>query len=82
MDLCDVELRRAVAMKSGRDLKDVVKATFDNGDVIITDFNASAGREALAKYYFGHWFNLGSDKDDMHRCVKVEFPQDDGTFLA
>lgn len=52
---------------------DAVKITFDDGQVIITDFNPNVSREEIAKYYMGKWFNLGSIKDDMHKCVKVEF---------
>lgn len=52
---------------------DCVKVTFDNGDVIFSDFNAEVGREAIARYYMGKTFNLGSVKDDMHKVVKVEF---------
>ena len=52
---------------------DAVKVTFDNGDVIITDFNAKVSREEMAKYYMGNWFNLGTVRDDMHKAVKVEF---------
>ena len=52
---------------------DTVKVTFDNGDVIITDFNAQVSREDMAKYYMGNWFNLGVEDDDMHKAVKVEF---------
>lgn len=53
---------------------DVIKVTFDNGDTMLSDFNADVGRESMAKYYMGNWFNLGSVKDDMHKVVKVEFP--------
>ena len=52
---------------------DCVKVTFDNGDVIFSDFNAEVGREEIARYYMGKTFNLGSVKDDMHKVVKVEF---------
>jgi ribosomal protein L21E len=52
---------------------DTVKVTFDNGDVIITDFNAKVSREEMAKYYMGNYFNLGTVRDDMHKAVKVEF---------
>ena len=52
---------------------DCVKVTFDNGDIIYSDFNSEVGREAIAEYYYGRWFNLGSVSDDMHKCVKVEF---------
>lgn len=31
---------------------DTVKVTFDNGDEIITDFNAAIGREEIAKVEF------------------------------
>lgn len=65
-----------------QEMLDTVRVTFDNGDCIITDFNASVGRERIAKYYLGNWFNVGlGPNDNMHKCVKVEFPKDDGTFL-
>lgn len=35
--------------------------------------NAAVGREGIAKYYMGNWFNLGVEGDDMHKVVKVEF---------
>lgn len=50
-----------------------VKAVFDNGDFIITGFNASVGDEEIKKYYLGRFFNIGSVSDSMHKCVKVEF---------
>lgn len=52
---------------------DTIKVTFDNGDVITTDYNADVGREEIAKYYYGNWFNVG-DENEMHKVVKVEFP--------
>ncbi len=61
-------------------MMDTVKVTFDNGDVITTDFNASVGREKIAKYYMGSWFNFGAVSDDMHKVVKVEFPMSNGKF--
>ena len=51
----------------------VVKITFDDGQTMVTDYNPEVSREEIAKYYMGHWFNLGSVSDDMHKCVKVEF---------
>ena len=54
-------------------MTDTIKVTFDNGDVITTDFNANVSREEMAKYYMGNWFNLGVEDDDMHKAVKVEF---------
>lgn len=52
---------------------DSVKVTFDNGVVMVTDYNAQVSREEIAKYYMGRCFNLGSVSDDMHKAVKVEF---------
>ena len=52
---------------------DTVKVTFDNGDTIVTDYNADVGREEIAKYYMHNYFNVG-DEDEMHQVVKVEFP--------
>lgn len=53
-----------------------VKVTFDNGDVINSDYNPQVSREEIAEYYMGKWFNLGAVSDDMHKVVKVEFPED------
>lgn len=53
---------------------DTVKVTFDNGDVIITDFNAQVSREEIAKYFMGKYFDVGTyPKEDMQKAVKVEF---------
>lgn len=52
---------------------DTVKVTFDNGDTIVTDYNADVGREEIAKYYMHNYFNVGGE-DEMHQVVKVEFP--------
>lgn len=54
-------------------MTDTVKVTFDDGNIMITDFNANVSREEIAKYYMGNWFNLGVEADDMHKAVKVEF---------
>ncbi|WP_294431473.1 hypothetical protein [uncultured Treponema sp.] len=54
---------------------DTVRVTFDNGETMTTDYNAAVGREGIAKYYMGNWFNLGVVSDDMHKVVKVEFPE-------
>jgi len=59
---------------------DTLRATFDNGNTIITDFNADISREEIAERYMNRMFNLGSTEDDMHRCVKVEFLNSNGTF--
>lgn len=52
---------------------DTVKVTFDNGDTIVTDYNADVGREEIAKYYMHNYFNVGNE-DELHQVVKVEFP--------
>lgn len=52
---------------------DTIKVTFDNGDVITTDYNADVSREEMASYYYGKYFNIGNE-DEMHKVVKVEFP--------
>ena len=59
---------------------DTVKVTFENGDVIITDFNAQVSREEMTRYYMGNYFNLGSVRDNMQKAVKVEFPDSEGKF--
>ena len=61
---------------SSRQIKsalDTVKVTFDNGDTIVTDYNADVGREEIAKYYMHNYFNVGNE-DELHQVVKVEFP--------
>ncbi len=63
-------------VNSSRQIKsalDTVKVTFDNGDTIVTDYNADVGREEIAKYYMHNYFNVGGE-DEMHQVVKVEFP--------
>ena len=74
----DLEQMR-VLFQSKKPIKsalDTVKVTFDNGDTIVTDYNADVGREEIAKYYMGHYFNIGiGGKDEMHKAVKVEFPE-------
>lgn len=59
-----------------------VKVTFDNGNTIFSDFNAEVSREEMAKYYMGNWFNIGSVSDDMHKAVKVEFPDREEKFKS
>ena len=53
---------------------DTVKITYDNGLTVYSDFNSEVGREEIARYYMNNIFNLGHDKDDMHKVIKVEFP--------
>ena len=57
---------------------ETVKITYDNGDSSVTRINGT--REEVAKYYMGKCFNLGVEADDMHKVVKVEFPDSEGKF--
>jgi hypothetical protein len=47
-----------------------IKATFTNGESIITKINAT-NSEAKA-YYLDNFFNLGSVTDNMQKCIKCE----------
>lgn len=47
-----------------------VKVTYDNGDYTVTGFNGTL--DEAVKYFLSSTFNLGTERDDMHRCVKVE----------
>lgn len=53
---------------------DTVRITFDDGDVIVTDFNAEVGRKEMARYYCGQLFTAADSESRMHKAVKVEFP--------
>lgn len=48
----------------------IARVTFDNGEVMETAINGSD--EEIKSYYLGRTFNLGIEKDDMHKAVKVE----------
>ena len=50
---------------------EILKVTFANGDAITTPINGT--REEIAKYYYGHYFNIGSVTDNVQKAVKVEF---------
>lgn len=50
-------------------MKTYITATFENGATIKTEINATP-REASA-YYYGKVFNLGSDGDNLQKCVSV-----------
>lgn len=52
-----------------------VKVTYDNGDFTTTDFNGTL--DEAERYFLGSTFNLGTERDDMHRCVKVELLEDE-----
>lgn len=60
---------------------DTVKVTFDNGDTIVTDYNAEVGREEIARYYMGNFFNVGNE-NEMHKVVNVEFPDSINSSFA
>lgn len=58
---------------------DTVRVTFENGDVITTDFNAAVSREEMAAYYMGRYFNIGVyPQENIQKAVKVEFPDHNG----
>lgn len=46
---------------------DLFRITYDNGDTITTGFNGTT--EDARRYYLGHIFNLGTYRDDLHRCM-------------
>ena len=48
-----------------------IKATFENGDFIITKINGT--EEDIKKWYLGNMFNLGVVRDNMQKCIAVEF---------
>jgi hypothetical protein len=49
-----------------------IKATFENGDHLVTSINGTD--QEVREYYLGKQFNLGDgDFDNMQVCVKVEF---------
>ena len=52
-----------------------VKVTYDDGDYTVTDFNGTL--DEAVKYFLSSTFNLGTERDDMHRCVKVELLGDE-----
>lgn len=52
-----------------------VKVTYDNGDYTVTGFNGTL--DEAVKYFLGSTFNLGTERDDMRRCEKVELLEDE-----
>lgn len=52
-----------------------VKVIYDNGDFTTTGFNGTF--DEARRYFLGSTFNLGTERDDMHRCVKVELLEDE-----
>ena len=52
-----------------------MKVTYDNGDYTVTGFNGTL--DEAVKYFLGSTFNLGTERDDMRRCVKVELLEDE-----
>ena len=51
--------------------KHEIKVIFEDGDFLYTTINGS--KEDLISYYIGKFFNCGTAKDDMKKCVDVEF---------
>lgn len=48
-----------------------IKATFEDGNYIVTNFNCENLEEA-ERYYLGNFFNIGAVEDDVQKCIKVE----------
>jgi hypothetical protein len=50
-----------------------IKATFSNGDSLITGINGS--EDQIRAYYIGNRFNLGdgAEGDNLQTCISVEF---------
>ena len=48
----------------------IIKCTYANGDEVITRFNGTL-QEAEA-YFLNQIFNIGTDCDNMQKCIKVE----------
>lgn len=46
------------------------KVTFSNGDYLYTQLNASI--EEAKAYYLGNIFNLGTEADNLQKCVDME----------
>ena len=46
------------------------KVTFSNGDYLYTQLNASL--EEAKAYYLGNIFNLGTEADNLQKCVDME----------
>lgn len=51
--------------------KHEIKVIFEDGDFLYTTINGS--KEDVRSYYIGKFFNCGTVKDDMKKCVDVEF---------
>lgn len=52
-------------------IKHIVKVVLANGDYWYTRVNGT--KEEIEKYYIGTTFNVGTDMDNMQKCVRVEF---------
>lgn len=55
--------------KEGRTMN-TYKVTFSNGDYLYTQLNASI--EEAKAYYLGNIFNLGTEADNLQKCVDME----------
>jgi len=54
-------------------MKKYIKVIFENGDNLKTEINGT--KKEILQYYLGNYFNLGIERDNMQKCIKVEFLQ-------
>ena len=47
-----------------------IKCTYTNGDEVFTRFNGTL--QEAKTYFLDHVFNIGTDRDNLQKCVKVE----------
>lgn len=48
-----------------------VKVTFQNDDMLTTEINGD--KDTVERHYLNNLFNLGTEKDNLQKAVKVEF---------
>lgn len=48
-----------------------VKVTFQNDDMLTTEINGD--KDTVKRHYLNNLFNLGTEKDNLQKAVKVEF---------
>ena len=53
----------------------LIKCTYANGDEILTRFNGTL--QEAKTYFLNQVFNIGADRDNLQKCVKVEEYCDD-----
>lgn len=52
-----------------------IEVYFEDGDSIVTRINGTT--EQIEQYYLNHIFNLGTSDDNMKKCVRIEFLEDE-----